>query len=269
LAQQSPDQVFYADLLEGLGYSQNRQPARQLAARLPLVHLAALVADLAPARRPWRLAALLLLAAGLLPWQAATGLQHSPTFIGELRQEMQDLGGRVGWPEPPPIWRSVQLRPANRPARRLLGLAWLLAPEPDQLPGRLLDLVRQAGSDPQPLLTALTIGRWGGLGDGSGRLIGRERALALLVNVLLPHALARAALTGETALGQAAEGVLARLPAGALERPSRAMLVQLSGLAVGRPTRALEQQGLLHLHHQWCHDRRCASCPIAGLVLNE
>lgn len=263
-----PDQSFYAGLLEALGYSQNRAPALALAAALPLQALDDACVGLPPARAQARLAALLLGAAGFLPWRGPAGLRLRADFVAAMEREWQVAG--APWRSPDraaPRWELGRVRPANHPARRLLGLAVLLAAHgPARLPAALLALARDPTA-PQALRAAAGAMLWPAAAAGAATvLIGADRAGEIAVNVVLPHALARAAAGGDAALAAAAEALAAVLPAGPGNARTRAMLAQFGGPRPLPIRSALEEQGLLHLYAGWCASRRCYECPVAAAV---
>lgn len=265
-ATSTPSEAFYGGLLEALGYSRNRQPFRELAARLPLSVLEASTEGLTFERCRLRLAAILLAAAGFWPWRDQAGLALAPTLIGRLADELEPDRRHLA-AGPPPVWQLARVRPTNHPARRLLGLAALLARFG---PGRLLEgslaLVEQVEA-PRRLVAAFTVLRWDGEGGRLERLIGADRAHDIVINHVLPAALAQAGLTGDDQLAAAAERVLIALPAGPANDQTRAVLAQLDASGTIRPRGALEQQGLQAIFSQWCWSRRCFECPIAATAM--
>jgi hypothetical protein len=262
-APQSPDQSLYADLAEALGYAQNRAPFRALAAHLPLTALDALAFGLPPDVARVRLAAVLLGVAGFLPWSEPGG-QHLPAALSDaLNAEWARHGDAWQAADWTPAWELARVRPANHPARRLLGLAALLARAgPALYPRRLTALA--TGGNSADLLAACAAEDWTQPAAAEA-LIGRDRATEIAVNVAVVHALARAP-RADPAATAAAEAMAARLPVGALSAPARAMLAQFGGSPRLRVRSALEHQGLLHLHGRWCATRRCYECPVAALV---
>jgi hypothetical protein len=256
------DQALYSDLLDALGYSHNREPFRALAQRLPLAALDNQVFGLSlPAARR-RLAALLLGAAGFLPWKRPGGLALAPDWQAAVERDWQRHG--QAWVEPawePLRWSLARARPANHPARRLLGLAALLAGAgPALLPSLLLnDTVADTAGSPS---YRLTVQLWPEAAAGAApTLIGPDRAREIAVNVLAPHALARAAQAADPMVAERIFQRVAALPAGSGNAHTRAVRQQLGPTA--RPRGALEEQGLLHLYRAWCSAQRCFACPIA------
>ena len=146
-------------------------------------------------------------------------------------------------------WRLQGLRPNAHPAKRLAGLA------------RLLVRHRHTG-----LARGLTVA----LGEGSAALlralqapgIGRDRAVEIAVNAVLPFRIA----IGEEAQALA---VAAELPAAAYGRLALLEETLVSTADEGHARRslvmanALAQQGALALHREWCCRGGCGVCPLS------
>jgi hypothetical protein len=265
LAVVSPEQAFYRGLLDALGYSQNRAPFGALADLLPIAALDGFCAGQPTARARNRLAALLLGAAGFWPWRDWAGLRLGAALTAAIAADWARLGDP--WRPPEPLdWRLARLRPANHPARRLLGLAHLLAPGPADLADEAVALTRAAADTPRRLVQRLQarLAAADGADGEATTLIGPDRAGEIVVNVVVPHALARAAIGGDAALAAAAVAVAERLRPGGGNAHARAMLDQLGGGDRLPIASALEEQGLLHLYHAWCRARRCHECPVAA-----
>ncbi len=207
-----PEQALYAAYLEGLAYGGDRDAMRALAQRLP-----------------WREA--LRLSGGNRAALATLFLRSARSLRGPGA--------------PPP-----RGRPHNDPARRLEGLAVLLARSGG--PARLAASAAEA-SGPQGAIAAF-IAR---AGDGPA-LIGRSRAIELLVNAALPFL----AGAGEGRLADAARSLYRRLP-----RPGRYGALAFLEAQLRRPggpaVTARRQQGLLALHREWCAAGGCGRCPLS------
>ncbi len=267
------DEVLYRRLMDAMGYSQNRAPFRALAQLLPLCELAALARPLAPAEREEALAARLLAAAGL----AGPGAAGRPGAL--LARER---------------WRLAGVRPANQPERRLRGVAALLARYGEGGLARCLCLDWPPGSPRAACLALrrrLLVAAPAGM-PGPRHLLGPGRAADVVVNVLLPFALAYADLHSRPTLAEAAWAAYRAHPRLAENELTRAMAVLLAGEpdppapaaadavrpGADRPPfggragpdrrrppahSARRQQGLLHLFHRYCDYRRCGECPAA------
>jgi hypothetical protein len=250
-------QALYAALLEALGHPHNRAAYRAVADRLPLDALRPLAALPLPARI-WQTEARLLGAAGLLPPPA--GLPRADAARARAMRALATCHA-------PLPWRLAGLRPANRPARRLVGAAHLVA---RALSTSLPDYLSAPLALPTPaarwraLLARLVVvdhtGFWAGR-TGLGQplrhplpaLVGPERAVGLVLNVVLPwvyrHDPARASATWRAA------------PPRASNWKERHVL-RASGRGGLRGGAA--QQGALHVFARWCHRYDCAVCPLAA-----
>ncbi len=261
---QGPGEALYRALLEGLGYGGDRGLVEEVGELLPWRELAGRLAAAPEARRSLVGEALLLAAAGLL----------SPASRHPYEQMLSEEGARQRWPAMPAAGRSPEAgaaRPANHPARRLAGLAELIVRHGP-------DFQRAASSaaleTPPPALVAAwsvpAAGYWRRhLAPGVeapralGALIGRSRAIELLVNAVLPWAAALAEGEGEPERAALARAAFARLP-----RPGRygALAFLERNLAVGGralPLEARRQQGLLALYKTECTQGGCGRCPLS------
>ncbi len=271
LAACSAEQVFYRALLVAMGYSANKEPCARLAELLPYEDLAAALLARPPARRADAAQALLLGRAGLLP---AT---EAPVPGGLLREWAALDDGAPGLPRR--AWALGSVRPDNAPPRRLAGLGlWLAARAGTDWVGALAAAVREAVVCPTPAPLAelfrvqatddfwpwqVDFGR--PLEQARPWLIGRGRAMEVVVNVLLPGCYALGQVHGDEPLSAAALGCYRRFPATPGNRISRYMAQQVAGgVPRGLRLTAARQQGLLHLFHEWCAGRWCERCPAGG-----
>jgi hypothetical protein len=278
LTVQSPEALLYRGLLIGLGYAANKRPGALLAEVAPW-ELAARIGSGSDGEA--RLRALLLGAAGLLPSQRGRPIDDGEPARLEatwraLREEL------AGPPLRASAWRLIGLRPASWPARRLAGGAALLA-RWLQEEGPLA-LFEQAALDQR--LDAAKLARlavasfsasssepyWAvhfdfGLSTArpARQQVGRDRAIELAANLLLPLAYALGRSSDRPDLSAAALLAYRALPAGSWNRLSRTMALQLLGPPGLRVcASASRQQGLLHLFKRWCWERRCEECPAGA-----
>lgn len=257
---QTPDTVLFVALLDAAGYSRNRQPCRLLADRLPIAPVQSLCRSIPPTlRRRW-MEAMLLGMAGLLPAddEALASLWHSQ---------------RALWPDPPlpaSAWVRAAVRPANRPEQRLRGVAALVAAHAATglsagllAPLRDTPVLARPSAVCQGLLAALRP-------PPSPTLIGAARAAEMVLNVLLPLALAWSMAVDDEQLAAAVWAVAAHVPAGSSYDAHEAMLARLTSAGYPLPRlTGLEQQGLLFLWRQHCGAHNCAECPLAETPLDE
>jgi len=182
------DQAAWIALAEGLGFSENREPFASLARAVPIHHLLELSDP--PSRE-----AILYGVAGFLPDPTRTPC--SPRARG-LVQKLWDKWWefREQWRNrvlPPSGWRIASTRPNNSPLRRLAALSFMTQPE---VWNPWLETVRignaaaffdqlKAASHPFWNQHSAWDGR---ILSAPSRLVGLDRATALLFQVLAPLA---------------------------------------------------------------------------------
>ena len=222
------DQVVYAALLEGLGYAANRRPFRLLAGAVPYKRLAAL-RDEPPATRLLALKALLLHGAGMLDRAPPEDLLAISSLLRRL-----PLRRPVRKDE----WTTSGVRPANHPARRILGAARIVDGLLDIGPAESI-----AGSvrrDNSRGLSSMLSAR---------PFVGTGRARELIANVALPFSHAHARARGDGELESASLEMFGRLPALQENSVTREMRRLLAGAGKSfAPGGARRQQGLIHLY---------------------
>jgi uncharacterized protein DUF2851 len=221
------DEAVWRALFDALGVGGDREGFRRLAAALPE----------GLARR--------VVAAGP-PGEAAARLTRALVYAGGLSAgpEIDGL--------PPPLRPALasQGRPANRPERRLAGLAELYGRGGGDLPGFARRSVERAASA-KALVAAWQVSVQG------VALIGAGRARELALNVALPFAVLDGALEGR------ARELLEEMGAAAVY--GKTAFLEANLRAGGRRTvrTALEQQGLLGLLGRWCSRGGCGRCPLS------
>ena len=225
------DQVLYAALLEALGYGGHREAFARLAQELPYTRLQSAIAGRTAAEAAGHLEQMLLAAAGL-------------------------ASSTVGAP-----WRRQCWRPVNHPRRRLAGAARLLA---RARPGPAAYARSRLAIDESP---TAAVRAWMVAGEGGEgpALVGRGRAVEILVNAVLPF-LAAGGGGSDSALQQGAEALFHRLPAAGRYGATAHLEAALSINARRRLTAgARRQQGLLYLLRRYCRQGGCADgCLLSG-----
>lgn len=269
------EQALYTAVMEALGFKHNKEPMRRLAERLPVARLRELPATQAQA--------LLLGVAGFLPERTVAGRDEATRrYVKRLwdvwwkaRDEFADrLLSRDEW-------RLAGLRPANFPWRRLAAVAQLLAAHWELWP-KIADAL---ASQPEPkraarlaaLLTDLEDPYWSrqfSFASKSQRepelLIGAARARDIVVNVLLPAAVAQGKLLDKSVVTEAAGKIFAAHPPLESNALIRFTAHRLFGQRV--PLRLLRtaarQQGLLQVFHDFCLNDRsaCQRCRFPELA---
>ncbi len=267
LRREGANQALYEGLLRALGYSKNQEAFSRLARAVPYEELRRILDH----EGQMAAEALLLGMAGLLPSQRrlrAAGLPYV-LRLEELwaRQRLEPLS--------PELWQLSGLRPNNLPARRLAGFVRLLSRWPSLVSG--LSALEEADRAPvSRLLAAWQVpaeGFWrshhdlaGGSVSPAGALIGRARALEMLINVVLPFAAAWGETRSLDGLSRQARAVFLRLPSAGSYGGTRFLestFRPLPGSDRGCGGACL-QQGRLYLYQQYCAAGECAICPASG-----
>ena len=250
-------QALCQALLESVSLGGDRAFAANLAEAVPWSRVLTLESSL-------QVEALLLGTAGLLSSQQQEAARHSHEI--ELERAWRQLGAKQCVSP-----SFAALRPSNHPARRLAGLAQLLAGHRDLMRQRVGETKGLDGSIGDLIQT------WSVPADGYwrwnvaparparrpvGALIGRSRAIELLINAVLPWFAACAEL-GSTEGATQAHDVYAALPVPA--RYGRLAFLEDNFRQEGRRLRltARRQQGLLALYKRECTDGGCGRCLLS------
>ena len=130
LSAESPGEILWAELLDGLGFAMNREPMRRIARVVPLTAIEALLHALPAGSREAVARGVLLGVAGFLPLSPSEAHLGGLTDrdVSELESQWLDHGGP--WRDetiPATAWIRARVRPANHPVPRLLAAASLLA----------------------------------------------------------------------------------------------------------------------------------------------
>ena len=253
------EQAVWIALAEGLGFSENREPFASLARAVPIRKLLEI-------HEPLERTAILYGTAGLLPDPTRTKVSERAL---PLVRQLWDCWWRrredwVPYFLPTGIWRLGGTRPNNSPYRRLAALANLSHKSTWQ---RLTEVVRKAKEgDFLKILGEVSDPFWdhhagwdGRILSSSSKLIGLDRAVALLFQVVAP-------LTDltEVELGQKMESWPAGGDAGLLRSAS----VRLLGVPFPPPDvrTHLAREGLLQIYKDFCRAKPCAECSMPGFL---
>ena len=286
-------QAMYEAVFRSLGSSGYRQRFLDMARRLPWRRAQDMLALYGPAGRPLAAEALLFGVAGLLQSAAQTAERmddETRVYLFALQRawmrlpsEMQELGGGIDW-------RHPHVRPTNTPERRLAGMAQLLAAYGEaDLCGAALSRCRAASGSP-PTARARAVNRalidllqqpapayWGArsrfgasLGRLPQRLIGRQRALTMVVDAMLPVLLGEARAQGDAELQQLlldSYRAAPRLPDNSVLRNMSRRLLGDDPSLLALVTQARHQQGMLQVFEDYCsHDEGgCQGCGFPQL----
>lgn len=267
-----PAQVIYEEVMAALGYRPNKAPFRRLARLLPLERLREKSDG-----DPVRAYALLMGCASLLPDPTSrrTWNDETKSFLRRCWDAWWPLSDEfLARRVPRADWSMAGIRPANRPERRLMAAALLFAPA-SSLPERLAAIAQNPrGVPPEKLLALFDLPEapyWANRlsfssapAKESVALVGKSRAQAILVNLLLP------AFAAMGAPSEAWKSLLDNLPA----EESNDLIKQTALRLFGQDhsprlyRSGLRRQGLIQIHHDYCLGDRslCAACPFPKTV---
>jgi hypothetical protein len=172
-------------------------------------------------------------------------------------------------------WRSFKVRPGNSPRRRLAAMSYLLCRFRER--GPLPLLVREiesaaADGDYCDLKEFLLVGADGFWAENldfglpchgvAPALLGESRAGVIVVNVMLPFAVAWGKSAARVGLAEKALDIYRRYPALAENTLERHMRRQL-GISRVLANSARRQQGLLYIYKTFCAQGKCGECPLS------
>ncbi|MCX7824926.1 MAG: DUF2851 family protein [Verrucomicrobiae bacterium] len=273
IQRQGVEQALYAAILEALGYKQNKEPMRRLAALLPVARLRELPAAQAQA--------LLFGVAGFLPDRALarrdeTARRYVRSLWSHWWKVRDEFAGRALSAD---AWRLSGLRPANFPWRRLAAMTQLLALHWELWPKILEAVERMAENKVVTHLAALFTDledpfwsrRYSFASKSQPRaelLIGAARARDIVINVVLPAVVAQGWLLDNPALIEKAENVFRAHPASGSNALVRFTAHRLFGRRPPAIRTAARQQGLLQIFHDFCLNDRsgCRQCQFPDLA---
>ncbi len=271
-------QALYQGIMGALGYAKNKVPMIELSRRIPLSRLlAASPVEISDEECLVSYQSLLLGMAGLLP-SSRTGWRRlndtGDAWVDRLEKTWSAYGEKVTMSAGD--WHSFKVRPGNSACRRIAAMSYLLLRYGKEgLPAGLINLLEQTSSetgrnDLEEALLVDAAGYWRrhmDFGMPAGRsvpaLLGESRAEAIVINVLLPFAVAWGRTAARPALAEKALEIYRRYPASAENTVEKHMRRQL-GISRCPVNSARGQQGLLHIYKTLCSQGKCRACPLGG-----
>ena len=273
------EQLLYEGIMEALGYAKNREPFRELARRVPLSALIGKVDE--------EIQAILYGMAGLLPSQSQrpTDLDESDRTCIKRLESIWNASEQVRIPTRMVAeqWKFAKTRPANFPTRRIAAISRLIGNCQESLMMVYLPIIQQsAEADRKGLgkirrqlvekLTPVPTGYWTDhchfgkrMPQIGATLIGVDRALAIIVNILLPIAIVWAEESQSTILQDAVPRLYGSCPK--LQDNHITKQIESQIFTEAQPFKAISpsaknQQGAIYLHKNFCSSRLCDLCPI-------
>jgi hypothetical protein len=261
---ETPADILFELIMDGLGYAANRDPMRRLAHRMPVSLFDALLAVVEPDERYALGLGLLLGAGGFLPLSPAEAeiAQLSPSEVETVERYWQTHGSAWHFDRlAPTSWERVRVRPANHPLLRLGMAASLLTSSFEGLTAAIVDTVRGGGDPVRLLMEQSRCGKRAGLGE--------SRAVAIVASGIVPFLFALADATNDSQLSEMASRRWEILEAGEPNQVTRRSMRQVTGGTRFGRIGERGMQGLLQLDRMYCEPRRCMECSIAHLALSR
>ena len=275
LSEDTPEQVCYQGIMSALGYLKNKHPFEELARRVPLHRLEAMVRRNLPDDKCLaQQQALLLGTAGLLPSQR--GVCHHSAANDRWVEILERYWSEYdhGHVMPADIWRLIKVRPNNYPVRRVAGISHLVLRHGkrdllDEITSLISEVeINQSHYALAAAMMVMASGYWKTHHDFgchsryiAPALIGSSRAAAIAVNVILPFTFAWGKHNAWPELAARSLAIFTAHPKPGINAIERHMSKQLgrSGVPVSSAQR---QQGLIHIHKTFCTQGKCLVCPL-------
>lgn len=268
-------QIVYEGVLDGLGYSRNREPFGVLARLVPLARLLPVADD----KRA--IEAALFHASGLLPSPAKVADAKAAAYVRGLHSALADARGDVRvQPMEAEAWQFFPLRPANFPTVRIAAAAAIA----QKMVGDSFfpDLIQafKNRADAQEtiktlaeLLNAETDPFWkkhckfDAATPAPVAPLGISRKRDIIINTFIPVALLYARVFNDRAVRRGVLALFRGFPPLAENGITRIMSMQVFGKkapldSVGK------QQAAIQLYRFYCTAGRCSDCAVGKIVFS-
>ncbi len=249
------EQTTFITLAHGLGNPVNAEPMEQLARQLPLALLQRY------RQQPLQIEAMIFGTAGLL------NDKLKEDYPQQLIREYEFILHKHPFkPMPPSRWKYLRMRPIGFPDLRLARLASLVGHHENWLANILYS------ANPKEWMNSLEVGippywtnhyRLGKASISSPKLLGKDIARSLVINVMVPILYAYGRARGESIWQEKALDFLTTInPEG--------NVVTRTWSRLGMPSKhASDSQALLELKSNYCAQRRCLHCAIGCHLLKN
>lgn len=274
------EQLLYEEIMDGLGYSNNRRPMKKLAEQMPLYQLTALRAGRASELTALELQSALFKTSGLLPEISLLKNQEVKIFIHQLQAAWNNL------PKKPAVvpmqkteWNFSPTRPSNFPTIRIAAAANLCY---KLLYGSLFKslITVCGGSYSAPKIKIEQLCSLFRISDdefwnyhysfteavqAKHAVLGDSRIHDIIVNTVIPFVCLYAKVFGKRDLAEHSLNIAVELPPLEENTILRRMKKQLAKNKI-KITAAYQQQGLIQLYKNYCTAARCNECEIGKRV---
>ena len=267
----SANHTFYRLILDGLGYSQNRESFKRLGDQIPLSKLYKILDQTDASGRITTLEAILLGIAGFISEPYAKYMRADTEYFQGIKQKWAQLSHHYDLPVMQLKWHFAGIRPANFPSRRLIALAQIIHKFYPGEPAQLWSNLVCTHTDSKSIINWVRdyfqqpAGMWKNhpllMNTGGNVLLGSGRIMDMISNLFLPFSWAVASLQNNGEIMDNVISLSRKIPRG--EIPS-AIYRWKSGfnLADRFFSRNYLVQGAIELHHSFCDLELCKLCPL-------
>lgn len=269
------DQLLYEGIMDGLGYSKNREPFVRLARRASLK----IVQSLNPARDTMVSEALLLGVAGLLPQVRTLREPASREHVRMLRRCWRSIRSKVSCERLHEAeWQFFPTRPVNFPTIRIAAAALLLQ---KILVGDLFRSIIQIVKHTTPpgtaissLVETITVSpvtfwkshyNFDAPSERPMNLMGRSRRSDIIANAFIPLCLLYSRIFHDPVVRKNALDLYDAFPP--LSSNNILRLIEQQLLRSKFPLSSMRlQQGAIQLWRSYCREGRCEECDVGKIV---
>lgn len=286
------DEFIYSKIFEGLGYSQNKLSMNELSRRVPCSSLRDAVIGISDETRVLRIQSILFGAAGLLPDSLSELDEETKKTVGPLISEWKKFQTNFV-PMKKSQWVFRGCRPNNFPARRLAGISYFLAQNVEKgLFQTCLDVVyewKKVDTESKEKKYAKCLHQaqqifcqpvedYFEFHSDFGRkkfkrkvaLIGKERSLAIWVNVFLPLLVRWCRENQDSDLERELYFFWQKIPSLTMNHVVRMMVHRFLGACPPSFVfnKEINQQGLLQIFQDFCDIKptACTGCNFSQIV---
>jgi len=269
------DEVLYQGIMGALGYRNNQLPFLQLAETASYKKIRQIIKPYPQDKRPLVIQSMLLNAAGLKPQVLGDFTEPAKYYLKYLNMldNLSDGFKKIGLD-----WQIPGGRPANSPYRRMAGMSYLLAKGMTLFAGIIHVMTKQSDVRKEliQLLSVPATGFWSTRSTFDSRpfskeyaLIGRERADAIILNVVIPLVLLYSQSDKNSSLQEAILNLYRSYPKLMENYYTRFMKQRLfksdSKLYSDAVKTASAQQGLIEIFTDFCK-KGYEGCECCGLL---
>jgi hypothetical protein len=271
------EQVLYEGVMEGLGYSKNREPFLRLAGNMTLK----IIANFGMPVSDSTIESLMFGAAKLLPKSKSIKEKEARQYVHEIRKKWKELRPQYqGEILNAADWQFFPTRPSNFPTIRLAAASLLikkfLANDFFRCIIQTLKSNISVAEKKQKLVQLFNIEtndfwkhhyNFDKAASNNVTALGASRIREIVVNAVLPVALLYARIFKDKAVREGALDVYQSLPASENNSITRLMEKQLlkGRLSLKNVSR---QQAVIQLYKFYCAERRCSDCEFGAVLVH-